>query len=76
MHIDYLLKGRQRSVMLIMLLFMAVATFAVPASSDAEVLLYEGLSKYTEGGDGTQAIANLQRSFLGKPLMLTQMVVA
>ena len=56
MHNDYLLKGRQRSVMLIMLLFMAVATFAAPASSDAEVLLYEGLSKYTEGGDGTQAI--------------------
>ena len=56
MHNDYLLKGRQRSVMLVLLLFMAVATFAVPASSDAEVLLYEGLSKYTEGGDGTQAI--------------------
>ena len=51
MHKDNLLKGRQRSVMLVLFLFMAVATFAVPASSDAEVLLYEGLSKYDDSGN-------------------------
>ena len=49
MHNDYLLKGRQRSVMLVLLLFMAVATFAVPAQQGDTGLINETIDFTNQG---------------------------